>query len=266
MPCSARCNGEADADWRSNAEQGGDEGKMLRRFLMIDVFSDASHGRDGLFTGAYMIGHDDEPTAVEYLDCQTSTDAELLTSAVAICEARGRHPEATILAHSDLWDVQAMVHRGRTDGALALRAALSTCEAAIHPDANYHQAHQKCHYIARVTAKCYGEDHPQVFIAEPHGIHVEAVMDILRNHPLGVSQSRISEHSGLEARTVQKVLRFLERKNRVRCERPDDPIAACDLECIRWLRGASFGTRLGGLLEAAGIASPTPPAGQGGES
>lgn len=227
---------------------------------MIDVFSDASWSRTtDIYAGAYMVGRVGSPVALA-LDCATSLEAELLASLNGLLAAKRRYPAEEFLVHSDLANIGRLVGQAKSEAACALAFALKEAGGTVIYDARQHTAYQRCHQAARIQARGGRLDvaHSRRSTRKKKltsGIKARLgpILDVLREHPLGVTEVRLAQESGIGLNVVHKLLRRLESGNSARCERPTDPARACDLGQWKWFKGPSFGTMLGDVLADAGI-------------
>jgi hypothetical protein len=235
--------------------------------MTIHVFSDASVGPCG-FAGAYVVGGG-KPIGIRF-EASTSTEAELLTLEAAVRDARRLHPKEPIVVHTDLLQIHFMLLRLRARGSAKLNSALRECEAEIVGDGNQHGAHRICHRHARITAGILGTQHPDFVgpkrkkVKKPKGLKplpnmrpttrekFRAVIEAIKNNPLGASEVRLSQESGIGLNDTHKILRKLQGHCKVRCDKPAG-VAGCDLAQWKWFQTPQFGTLLGELLQNAGV-------------
>lgn len=223
----------------------------------VHVFSDASVGKLG-FSGAYIIG-EEGPIGI-YVEAANSTEAELRTSAAAVLEARARHSHSKLIVHTDLESIDRILVTRRARGAMILLHALEECgDYELRPDGNDHKQHRQCHHHARVMAGIKGTQHPKL-TKERKRLKLRPttrekyvrIIEALHNNPMGTSEVRLSQESGLSLNDTHRILRQLHGHAKVYCEKPDG-VDGCDLEKWKWFTRPEFGTLLGEVLKEAGI-------------
>ena len=215
----------------------------------IDVFTDASHGPLG-YTGAYVIGTA-MPIGVRHdPGCHTIMDAELMTAAAALRNAALLFPAAKLTLHIDLSDIKRILAKARRFAEQDLQTVIDATSARVIPDAQQHKRYRQCHRHARIVAGISrrGVNHPVLKTGwitngktkriRKQDVEGAAILvEVLRNHPLGVNEVRLAQESGLGLNVVHKLLNRME--DQVYKEHPTGSALACDLRTWKWfLRGA----------------------------
>lgn len=147
--------------------------------------------------------------------------------------------ESIVIAHIDLDGIYSIIQKKKTAAAVKLAESLELAGAFILPDARQFHDYRRCHRHARLTLGI-GRKYELKLKAKELNVRLnnrkkyEAIIDAIRNHPDGVSGWRLSQESGISLGESHKILCHLQGHCKVRCEKPANGVAQCDLRNWKW--------------------------------